>query len=184
MRLFIAFSLPESAVKACNALQEAMRNRLSEAPIQWTPPENLHITVDFLGEVEDRKLLQLEEAFSYHSGHKQRVSFSFGSFTAFPSLSRPQSLVVEAPIEPWAAVLKWRQGIHEELRLRSLVEGGNEWKPHITLGRTKGPVRLSQETLAGIIPEKFSWTTDQFHLMRSDLTDHGSQYSVLKTFSL
>jgi 2'-5' RNA ligase len=53
MRAFLAFELPDDVRAELARAQEALRQALGEGPFGWTPPENWHLTLKFLGHVPD-----------------------------------------------------------------------------------------------------------------------------------
>ena len=61
MRLFTALDLPADVV---SNLEELLRRLKPRAKIQWTRPENLHITLKFIGEFPDERLDELKQALS------------------------------------------------------------------------------------------------------------------------
>ena len=60
MRTFIAIEIPEEIKTALAALQSALRK--ANVAVSWTNPENIHLTLKFLGEIEERRLAEIARA--------------------------------------------------------------------------------------------------------------------------
>lgn len=176
-------------------LDSHLRERLAEAAgrlqqvgagVKWVEPENLHLTLKFLGSVEEQRLPGVEQAIREAAAQGQAFSLSCAGLGAFPNLRRPRVV--------WAGV---RQGIEELARLaRSLDERlqalgfERQKRPfagHITLGRVKSPVNLHKLTQAMQEqgdPDFGAMAVSAAHLMKSTLTPSGPIYSILQEFPL
>ena len=67
MRLFVALEIPSSVRDNLSAFLSEMRaltERLGEKRTRWVRPENLHVTLKFIGEVADAKLTDIRSALS------------------------------------------------------------------------------------------------------------------------
>lgn len=62
MRLFFAVALPDTVRERLAALVGELREKAPSAPVSWVVPQNLHLTLKFLGEVEDATVPTLKEA--------------------------------------------------------------------------------------------------------------------------
>ncbi len=62
MRLFFAVALPDAVREKLAALEEALGKNSPGAPVSWVVPANIHLTLRFLGEVQDTLLPRLTEA--------------------------------------------------------------------------------------------------------------------------
>lgn len=155
-------------------------------PWRWIPPENMHITLKFLGEVDERVLPDLRKAGAEAAAAARPLRLVYGPFGAFPNLSRPRVVFFEAregagELEKIAAALE-----------RSAVPLGipRENRPftaHLTLARIKEPLpRALCEKLAAVppLPPGAVQTIERISLMRSHLAPGGATYEEMESFPL
>ena len=185
MRAFIAIPLPDNTHKELSLLQDRLRK--SNADIKWTNPADIHITLKFLGDIDEKAMSLIAQAVRDTS--KQHTSFdiSISKTGAFPSPLRPQTI--------WA-------GIHEDrpacIILQKQIElcteksvpkkEAREFFPHLTLGRLRSQ-RNKQALIKILEKEKdFSIITkipvNKIVLFSSLLTQEGPVYSSLEKFPL
>ena len=93
MRLFLALDLDAVARDAVAAEQrrvaQAIRNA-GGAELRWVPPERLHVTLLFLGEVDERQLPDLCRAVADCCAQHQPFSLSIETVGCFPNPRRPR----------------------------------------------------------------------------------------------
>jgi 2'-5' RNA ligase len=178
MRLFAALDLPVDVVSNLQQLLEKLR---PTARINWSPPENLHITTKFIGEWPEERLGELQTALSQLEPrepipvHIRKVGF-------FPNPHSPRVFWcgIEAPgLEQLAAAT---DGATAALGIASETR---PFSPHLTLARIKERVDLQplRETIAALPSLDFGqFTVDRFFLYRSKLSPTGSVYTKLAEF--
>jgi len=174
VRLFVAVYPPRE-------LQERMweMGRYVEGSWKREPAEKLHLTLKFLGEIPEQRLKDVDEALK---------SIKHPSFTVelrgvgvFPSRERPRVIWVGARA----------RGLHT---LRELVEDAllplgipREWRdfvPHVTLGRAKGRVDVSELFKKYEGKHVGSFDVKEFYLVRSVLKPGGSEYTIIRRYPL
>ncbi len=185
LRLFVAADIPREIRKAVAGVIEPLKARVPGG--RWVKPENLHITLKFIGEYEKEAL----ERLSNHILAATRKSVPFvvclGDCGAFPSPARARVLWVgmtEGGEE--AAVLARR--LDARLERAGVRREGREYRGHLTLARLKNPVdcRMLMEELAhgmrdlGGMPFRVEVIT----LYRSVLGPSGPTYTPLREFVL
>ena len=176
-RLFVAL-LPSEPARAALA---AMAGDLARA--RWTPPEQLHLTLRFIGEVTEDETRRVREALS-----KVRVSpFPLGveAVERFPPRGQPGVV--------WAGVgtahpllLPLRQPVDARLLASGVPFELTPFVPHFTIGRTResSPAAVDQwlkrhRAFTGPI-----WRVEEFHLMQSTLSVAGVEHQILESFPL
>jgi RNA 2',3'-cyclic 3'-phosphodiesterase len=184
-RTFIGIPLPR-AIR--DRLCELQRSLGASAPgVKWVEAENLHITLVFLGEVDDRELpavcRAVQEAIAAHAAFPLSVEGP----GCFPNTRRPRVLWVGAGMGAQEAV-----AIHDALEA-PLFELGcyrreeRKYTPHVTLGRLRGEAPGDALTLALAKHQGFKageLTVDQLHVMSSELTSRGPIYAILSRAKL
>lgn len=134
LRLFIAAPLSEKTRNEINHWQQDIAGKTS-GKIKFVKPENLHITLKFLGDIEDGKkdliissLDSLEEKNSFKS--------DIQTVSAFPDINNPKILVAKLINNQ-----EMLQGIFSELENKlselNFKKEARYFIPHITLARTK-----------------------------------------------
>ncbi|HIO20828.1 MAG TPA: hypothetical protein EYN18_00290 [Nitrospirales bacterium] len=56
LRLFIAIDLPDSLRRTLSDTQEHLRRELKDIAIGWSRIEGIHLTLKFLGDVEESRV--------------------------------------------------------------------------------------------------------------------------------
>lgn len=176
MRLFIAIDLPEP-----------VRNRLADlrADIpgaRWVTPEQLHLTLAFLGEVDESSSEQLQaELAKIRSG---AFILRFGRAGCFPHPRNPRILWVGLQPEP--RLLQLAQLVRETALSCGIPQEERPFAPHITLARCRQPAVkevggfLARQT--GLEGERVM--VREFILFQSVLTAKSALHTPLKRFPL
>ncbi|WP_027718953.1 RNA 2',3'-cyclic phosphodiesterase [Desulfovirgula thermocuniculi] len=180
MRLFWAVNLPPEVKEAISALQESLKG--SGADAKWVERENLHLTVQFLGEVEEERLGALVEAGGAALQGWRAFTVSLEGLGAFPDFRRPRVL--------WLGVREGVEALREIHRalssaMAALGLGGEEraYVPHLTLARFRSARGLEAFTgkVKGLLssPPAFGpLTVTSVDLMESRLTPRGPLYTL------
>ena len=134
-RTFIAVEIsPEIRANAI-ALQESLAK--TGANVKWVEPESMHVTLLFLGEVDDRELPAVCRAVQDVTANEPPFALRVSGVGAFPTPRRPK--ILWAGITDGADELK---GLYERLEAKLFDLGcyrkeERGYTPHLTLGRAK-----------------------------------------------
>lgn len=170
-RVFIAINLPENIKRSLAPFQK----RWPEIPVRWTRPENLHITLEFLGYVKDEELVEILK-------NTQEIALRHSVFDI--NLNK---ICYGPPNKPPRMI--WAVG-EESKELSSLKKDlGDDQKfvPHITLGRLRKWEwqRLDSEDRPEINENiDLQFTVNSIELMESVLRRGGPEYKELSSFNL
>jgi 2'-5' RNA ligase len=185
LRTFVAIDLSKSVRDRAVVLQESLAR--SAPDVKWVEPQNLHVTLLFLGEVEDRTLPAVCRAVA--DVCKTHVPFvlTVEGVGCFPSPRRPRVV--------WIGL---GQGTQEVVALHDELEGPlldlgcyrreeRQYTPHITLGRVRG--EASADELAAALAKKAGWQGGEVRMgevlvLSSELTPDGPVYTVLSRAAL
>jgi 2'-5' RNA ligase len=188
-RVFVALLLDEAARRTVAAEVERLRP-LSRA-VAWVPPQNLHLTLKFLGEQPEPRLADVVAGMEGAAARTAPFALTLHGTGAFPGLDKPRVLwvgVAQGALE--ARTLQSR--VEEELAARGFPRDSRPWHPHLTIGRVfderrwrrdSGPALREALTLAGSKPYGTLPVT-RLSLMRSDLSPGGARYTELRAVSL
>ena len=179
MRTFVAVFPPPEVREA---LVGAARELPVAGPVRWVRPENVHLTLKFLGDVSKEDLLdRVAEALGAVCGRHEPFEAEPSAFGAFPSVKRARIL--------WAGIDRGSD------RLRALAEDvessmeplgfeseDRAYMPHLTLGRARArPVVLEAVETPFTVP---NFTVRNMELVQSVLGGAGVTYSSLATYPL
>lgn len=179
MRLFVAVNLPAEVRLAIAEAAAVLRPGL---PVRWTPPEGLHLTLKFLGEVADGLAAPLGDALAGAVAGLRPFEVGLGGFGAFPSLQRPRVLWVGVERHPALELLAndvetavGSFGFESELR---------PFQPHLTVGRVERGARPAALRPLAERAGRFAYggvvRVESVELMRSTLAPTGARYSVVR----
>ena len=185
-RIFIAINLPEKIKEELIFFRE----KYSELPARWVKPENLHITLAFLGYVKEEDIPKIIEITKNVASKCNPFSIKIVKITYGPPKVSPPRMV-------WAIGEKneslWRlqenlKNALMEMRIPQLEEEeGRGFIPHITLARIrKWEFRQMEPEERPEIDEdvNFSFQVKSIEIMESHLKRGGAEYTVLESCSL
>ncbi len=182
MRLFVAIPIPEDLARSLAEARRSLEQRLPGA--RWVEPQNLHLTLKFLGEVAEERAVRAAEALRRALQNAPAFRLELAGLGAFPSEKAPRVI--------WAGVGAGRpelEALADGVRGALAAFGGGEddkpFQPHLTLGRWKAPPER------GVPPWRPAGTplfgdcrVDRVCLMQSRLFPDGPAYRVLRQYPL
>ena len=183
IRAFVAILLPDDLRDRIAATIETLRP-LGTA-VAWVPPQNLHVTLQFLGNQTEERLAEAAAALDEAGAACPPLDVTFHGIGAFPGLERPRILwvgVAQGALE--ARALQAR--VADALIRRGFPREDRAWHPHLTIGRIFDERRWRREAnpplrgaLARAATTRFGTVrVTEVALMRSDLSPKGARYSV------
>lgn len=174
MRLFVAFDVSEDAEKELKRQQNALKK--TDPGLGFT--KEFHLTLKFLGEVDESRIGELKSRLS-------RIKFE--AFTAnlsdagvFPSENYIR--VAWVGLEPKEKIIALQQQI--EGILEGMFPKEERFHPHLTLARVKfiKDKKALLESMKKMKVDKVAFEVGSFKLMKSTLTPEGPVYEVLEEF--
>lgn len=183
-RLFVAVDLDERTRAAVAQIIAALGDRapfaapdgLSRFRVTWVPADRLHLTVEFLGEVESdveqRAAAVLGEPFAIAP-----FDLSFDGLGMFPESGPPRVLWLR--VREGLAELK-RLHVSLRERLSGAADSGDGFNPHLTLARFRHRARRSDlRGIAGMKAFAGPCPIDRVTLYQSRLSPSGPAYTAL-----
>jgi 2'-5' RNA ligase len=187
-RLFIALPVPQAVKHEINLVQERLRRELPERCASWTRPEQWHLTLKFLGNVDAARVGALTDAVRAACERFAPLRLRAERVGCFPGLRKPRVVWV---------------GIHDEgnqlAGLASAVEDAasgftteereGRFTGHITIARIKNFDRRVAERVAKAVESMGqlafgAWTAEAVELMRSELASDGARHTCLARLPL
>jgi RNA 2',3'-cyclic 3'-phosphodiesterase len=179
-RTFIALELDQAIRDRLIVLQEILAH--TAEGVKWVEPENLHVTLLFLGEVDNRETPAVCRVVAECCATLAAFPMSIETVGCFGNPRRPRTI--------WTGVGTGAQevcALHDALEPPLLALGcyrreDRKYTPHITLGRVRSDGPLDR--LAAALSKKAAWqggeqTVREVHVMGSELTPNGPVYTVL-----
>lgn len=177
-RLFIGIELPDRLKEKIFNLGKEFRSLVKA---NFVSEENLHISLQFLGYVNESKLEQIKESLS--SIEYRSFPVEVKNFGAFPS--KKNLRVIWAGIENNIHLSNLQNKISKSMKEIGFKPDEREYRPHITIARVKY-VEDSQklQQLISAKQEFGSFVVERFHLFESKLYRSGPIYLKVFSFSL
>ena len=180
MRLFVAIDVPDDIKDAIETqVVDVLRPKVEGA--HWTRPEGRHLTLTFLGNVDDDRVGEIGSALGAAMSHHGRFRASFAEVGGFPNLRRPRVLWIGVGLgaEQMAALATEIEGTLEPLGFEA---EGRLFRGHFTLARFPKPHIIGELPALTIPPETFD--VSEVVLFRSQLHPKGARYTALERFKL
>lgn len=183
IRTFIAFNTPETVKEKIVSLQTMLRN--ANADVRWETKEKMHVTISFLGDVEEQLLALLESTLSNVLTKYSSFNVTYSELGCFPNWKEPRVLWIGC--EENSGILRtMKHELDASLLPFGIKIEMRKFFPHITLGRIKS-LRNSFDLLQSMESLTFSpqiSTVNEILFIKSVLTRGGSEYSLLHSFPL
>ncbi len=185
IRSFLAFELSHDVKGFIAHILKEARSELNG--VRWVPVENIHLTVVFMGDVEEGTLVEVKESVANACKTYGPFDASVSGIGIFGSLNFPRVL--------WVGLLgdiermgHFKAALEKRLEPFGVKREERAFRPHLTLGRFKQGFD-EKERLSGFI-ERFraikgpSLTFKELCLFKSQLTPQGSIYTKLEAWEL
>ena len=176
MRLFLAIEMPAEVKEILSTLRQDI------AGVRWVPPEQLHLTLLFLGELAPENLDRLCNALATIA--IAPFTLTFDRTGCFPRPAAPR--ILWAGIKPHPALSRLVLLSREAAADCGVLVDEKPFSPHITLARSKQPAPSQATDFSGrpIIDKKLSMPVDRFILYQSTLTQQGAIHEAIRAFRL
>jgi 2'-5' RNA ligase len=182
LRTFIAVAASSEIRHAATQLISRLQLSLpSGGDIKWVAAENLHWTLQFLGNLDEREIPEVCDAVSKTAREIEPFELEARGAGAFPSASRPRTLWIGAR-QGERAMTVLHSAIDRRLKKRGYRGEERRFVPHITIGRAgrKGQPRSLADELAGLADyDAGTMLVDEVTVYSSQLGPDRPTYEVL-----
>ncbi|HEY4389564.1 MAG TPA: RNA 2',3'-cyclic phosphodiesterase [Ktedonobacteraceae bacterium] len=188
-RTFIALEMNQDQQRH---LTEVIRQVTRVLPdVHFVDPAGIHLTLAFLGELNDEQLAQATEATAWAAQQSLPYSYRLSRIGTFGSSQSPRVIWIGIE-EPTGALLRLHRIVNQQLELRGFATDKRPFSPHLTLARVKRPLspleqQHLQELLAGkqaTITSSAIYSVRALNVMKSELLRTGAHYTVLRACPL
>ena len=183
LRTFVALDVGPEARAGLAGWMAELGPRLPG--FKWVEPENLHLTLRFLGETPAERLPALREALAAAAAEVAPFELVVRGAGAFPDAGAPR--VLWAGVEATAALAALQRRVEEAVRGLGWEPEGTPFRPHVTLARARHPRPRADATAALAAAGTRVWgrmAVREVVLQRSTLTPAGPVYDPLGRFPL
>ncbi len=150
MRLFVAVTLPRRAIRVLDGMSRSMREvsydgmqrrrpsrgAVAYDAVRWTAPENMHVTLKFLGDVHQDDLADLKLELEEVAADSARLELLLGANGCFPGERTPRVLWtgMDGDLRRMSSLAARLDGAMVK---RGFPEERREFSPHVTVGRVR-----------------------------------------------
>ena len=159
----------------------------SAAAVRWVAPNNIHLTLRFLGDTDPTRVGELKALMDETAKHHTTVQTRIDLLSAFPNLKRPRIFWAGcSDREVTGRLCELADCVEQEIQKLGFEPANKLFKPHLTLGRVKRPDNLDRlvATVGQYDLPTLDLYLDKMVLFRSTLTSDGPIYSRLHEASL
>jgi 2'-5' RNA ligase len=182
MRLFAGLPIPRHIVSWLDAV---VRELKPTARLNWSPPQNLHITVRFIGEWPDGRFPEIHSALT-RCPKPNPFTIDISCFGFFPNPHRPRTFFAGVHAGPELATLA--KSADDALDAAGSPSEKRAYSPHVTLARIKNENIVDlRERIAAMTDADTqfgSFEAGELCLYRSKTGPAGSLYSILASYPL
>jgi len=184
IRAFIAIPLNPKIQRTIERIQDHLSKNNNN--VNWVKPENIHITLKFLGDINTEQINSVKQALANLCQNTRPFKVELSRLGAFPHIDRPRTL--------WVGVIDSKQqlsriavSLNKALVKLGFQSGQKPFTSHITIGRIRSQKNINY--LSQIMSE-FSLPADSIQniksviLYQSTLTPQGPIYEPLHKIKL
>lgn len=183
MRCFIAIELPDP-VKSCLAqLQDELKK--CKADIRWVNPDNVHLTLKFLGNIKEEMLQTIINGMKKVCSSSNPFNLEIIGIGMFPNTKSPR--VLWLGVENNSFIMSLQAGIEKEMEKAGFKQEERKFKAHLTIGRFRSSSGKEDIFKSVSTHEKDSFgiiNVNSMSLMKSDLNPDGARHSRIAEIPL
>lgn len=194
IRVFLAVELSQELRATLAILQQELKQSIEPelkrgTRISWVQPASLHLTIKFLGDIDEQMIDPLRDAIEQTIGSQMAVNVPLERLGGFPRPQSPRVLWV-GPSENWEKGIDAKRiteiyaTIEQACEDLRFLRETKPFSPHLTVARIKTGERHAGASLAqsGVLDRPLllgSLAVESVALMKSELKPTGSVYSKL-----
>jgi 2'-5' RNA ligase len=178
VRCFIVIGLPQATIDTLEAVSCELSSRVEG--VRWVKPQNIHLTLRFLGDVEENRLNAIRGVIDNVSSEHGTLHFDLDEIGAFPNSGKARVIWVGLSGD-LLGLNALQRDISDAMETCGFEPEPRPFRPHLTLGRARDPIVLPAiDEMVSSAP--FEGT--RLRLIRSELGQGGARYTDLHAVSL
>jgi len=184
VRVFCAIDLPNNVRELSLQHIARLRDEVPQTRASWSR-DNVHLTLKFLGEIPQSRVESLSQAASRSVADLSPFTILVEETGAFPQHGPPRVLWVGIT-DASGALAELHARLERECATRGFAKEERPFHPHLTLARLRSPkgARTLVTAHKGLGFEPTEVTVSELLVMRSELSNEGSKYSVISKHPL
>jgi 2'-5' RNA ligase len=188
LRSFIALEVPPHIQKVIASQTASLQRTLPRPLVRWVVEHNVHLTLQFLGDVSPANLDLLAQALRSEAAGHPTFEVSVGQVGAFPTPRRPR--VIWVGLDAPAALLSLHRGIQTVTARMGYPPEERTFSPHLTIGRVRqnasaAELHRIQAALEGTqVGALGGFRVEAVVVFKSDLQPPGPLYTRLHSLPL
>ncbi len=182
IRVFIGIELDNDGKEQIASQVKRLQKEFPR--LKWVQQENYHLTLKFLGDVEERKIEVLKKNLQKATIGLKPISITLHGLGAFPKVQNPRVLWIGVR-EGASSLKRLHRSMEEGLRELGFPKEEKSYHPHLTLARCRKsiPAGLTEGILRFSMDE-LTFNADHITLFKSRLTPRGPLYTKLQSIGL
>jgi 2'-5' RNA ligase len=187
MRVFIAIDIGDKIRKQLGDLQQRLIDTadIKKSDVKWVKPENIHLTLKFLGEIEDERTVEVCNIVKDVAGKHSSFEINVESVGCFGG--RSARILWVGAGEGNENLLKLQNDLEEQLALAGWPKETRDFSGHLTICRIKNPkagLKLAQISKDYRDLKLGTISADAVSVYQSRLTPTGPVYTLLCSYKL
>lgn len=182
-RVFVTIEISEEARRKTAKYTEFLRKTFPKVRVSWEKAEKLHLTLKFLGEIEDSKLAKLIVAVEKTSRQITEFKLQITETGVFPKPANAKVLWIDTK-DTNGEMFHLNRILENECEKQGFKRETRGFKPHLTIARLREPAN-SKDLIENHLREKFEpveFKVSEIVIYESVLYPQGSTYEKYQTF--
>ncbi len=182
IRTFVALEIKEELKKSLAAVQQKIG--AAAGGIKWVKPDNMHLTLKFLGQTREDKISDISDVLESIAGGLNSFAVAVSGFGAFPNINNPK--VIWAGLKADETLFELQKEIETALESLGFIREKRPFSPHLTIGRVRdsSAKKKLKNVFEDIKADIDSFEVKNITFYKSDLMPDGPVYTVLKSIQL
>ncbi len=172
IRTFIAIPLPEHVKKEVHRVIGLLRQR--NRGVRWVKPDNMHLTLKFLGNIDESFVDDISRALDDIASHYAQLELSIDRLGSFPGPERPRVIWVglDGDLKSLSEIARDIDDMATDFGVKRETR---PFRAHITLGRLKIPTMIDMDVQL----DNLGFQSTELLFFKSELLRNGARYTVL-----
>jgi 2'-5' RNA ligase len=184
-RVFCAIELPTSLREKLAQHIRRLRRAVPQVRASWSRPDNIHLTVKFLGEIHKSQVPKVSKAVELAAQNFSAFDIVAERTGVFPTTGPPHVVWIGAT-DLAGKLARLHNRVEDECAAADFPKDKRRFHPHLTLARLRKPegtgVLAAAHIELGFEPVRLNVT--KLSVIRSELKSEGSKYTVISTHAL
>ncbi|MBS1494001.1 MAG: RNA 2',3'-cyclic phosphodiesterase [Bacteroidetes bacterium] len=181
MRSFISLNIDLKSKEKIQKIQNLVKEKIEKPYLaRFEKPENFHLTIFFVGEVDEIKLTKIYETVVTKIENKfGQLNFECSGINAFPNLKNPKVIFLNCK-DSENKIFELAEEVKTILGEFGFTQDKN-FHPHITLARIKGRTKLKDISDINL---KVNFSVNKLSIMQSIISTTGAEHKEIFAINL